>query len=273
MEQFVLHIKYLILGIIQGIAELLPISSSGHIALFQELFRMDEPGLAFEMFTNMASLIALILIFYKDIWVLIKGFTLYIFKKEDRATYQDDFFYSLKLLVAVIPIGILGFILRKQLPDIKGLLTIGIGLFITGSFLLIMYFRRNKSQSHDEVTWKDACFIGFAQTFALAPGISRSGSTFAGGRASKLSLKSIIKFSFLCYIIISIPTSFLGFYDLSQSGEAINWLGYSLAFVATFIATYITARLVLKRLKLDHFIYFGIYCLIISSLAIMFHFI
>lgn len=272
MGKFVVYLKYLILGVVQGVAELLPISSSGHIALFQELFKIEDPGLTFEMFTNMASLIALILIFHKDIWALIKGFFLFIFKKEDRQIHQDNFLYSLKLVVAVIPIGILGFLLRKHLPEIKSLLTIGIGLFITGSFLLIIYLRRNKYESHDEVTWKDACFIGFFQTFALAPGISRSGSTFAGGRASRLSLRSIIKFSFLCYIIISIPTSFLGFYDLSQSGEAINWLGYSLAFVATFIFTFITAKLVLEKLKLDHFIYFSIYCLIISSLAITLYF-
>lgn len=273
MEQFIESLKYLILGVVQGITELLPVSSSGHLSLFQELFKMEEPGLSFEIFTNMASLIAILLIFYKDIWALIKGSFLYIFKKETREENQEDFFYSLKLIIAVIPIGIIGLLLRNHIAEINSLLTVGISLFVTGSLLLVVYITRNMHESHDEVSWKDACFIGVTQTFAIVPGISRSGSTFIGGRASRLSLKSIIKFSMLCYIIISIPTSFLGFYDISQQGHTINWLGYSLAFITTFIATYITARLVLKRLKVDHFIYFGIYCLVISSLAITFYFI
>ena len=100
--------------------------------------------------------------------------------------------------------------------------------------------------------------------FAVVPGISRSGSTIIGGRVSKVSLKSILKFSFLCYIIISIPTAALGFYDLSKISESINWLGYILAFIVTFIVTFITAKLICKKL-VKHLIYFV--CLVVEFIA------
>lgn len=265
-------LKYLFLGLVQGVTELLPVSSSGHLILFSELLEIKEPGLIFEIFTNTASLIALMAIFYKDIIRLIKSFFLFIFKKEERHTYKEEFFYVLKLVVAVIPIGVVGLLLKDEIANIKNLLTVGIALFVTGFLLLVVYLTRNKYESHEEVTWRDSLFMGFSQAFAVVPGISRSGSTFIGGRASRLSLKSIIKFSMLAYILISIPTSFLGVYEAVNLTESINWLGYSLAFIVTLIVTYITGRIVLGKLKVDHFIYFSIYCIVISALAITSYF-
>lgn len=273
MIEFIELLKYMLLGVIQGITELLPVSSSGHLVLFAELFSLKEPGLLFEIFTNTASLIAIFFIFHKDVFKLIKSFFLFIFKKDEKENYKDDFIYVLKLFVAVIPIGIVGILLKDNIANIKNLLTVGIALFITGSLLLVIFLTRNMFDSHDEVTWKDVLFIGFTQSFAIVPGISRSGSTFIGGRASRLSLKSIIKFSMLCYIIISIPTSFLGVYEAVQTNHNINWLDYSMAFIITLVSTYITARFVLNRLKIDHFIYFSIYCLIVGAISLTLYFI
>lgn len=267
------YIKYLFLGLIQGITEILPVSSSGQLIVLGEILNLKEPGMTFEIFINAASLIAMILILYRDIGQLIKSFFLYIFKKEEKEIYKKDFLYVLKLIVAIIPVGIIGLIFKNYINDIKNLLTVGIGLLITSTFLLLTYLTRNRYESHEDVSWRDSLFIGFAQTVAVVPGISRSGSTYAGGRASKLSLQSIIKFSMLTYILISIPTSFLGIYEAVNLAETINWLGYSLAFVVTLIATYITGKLVLKRLKLKHLIYFSVYCLIIGGVAITLYFI
>ncbi|MGB4130281.1 MAG: undecaprenyl-diphosphate phosphatase [Acholeplasmatales bacterium] len=273
MDKLIEYLKYLFLGLVQGVTELLPISSSGHLVIFEELFNMHEPKMIFEIFTNTASLIALIIIFYKVIGKLIKNFFLYIFKKEERENYQEDFFYVLKLLITAIPIGIVGLLFKDELGKIKNLLTVGIALFVTGALLLVIYLTRNKYESHEEVTWRDSMFMGFTQMFAIIPGLSRSGSTIIGGSASRLSLKSIIKFSMLVYIIVSIPASFLGIYDAVNTTESINWLGYSLAFIVTLIATYITAKLILNKLRVDHFIYFSIYCLIVSGIAITLYFI
>lgn len=273
MDKFIELLKYMFLGVVQGVTELLPISSSGHLVLFEELFSLVEPGLFFEIFTNTASLIAIIVIFYKDIIKLVKGVFLFIFKKADKDLYKADFIYVLKLFVAVVPIGLVGILLKDEIASIKNLLTVGIALFVTGSLLLVVYSTKDKFTYHDEITWRDAAFIGIAQTFAVIPGISRSGSVFIGGKASKLSLQSIIKFSMLCYILISIPASFLGIYEATQVNVSLNWLGYILAFITTLVATYLTAKFVLNKLKIEHFIYFGIYCLIVSALAITLYFV
>lgn len=273
MENIITYLKYIILGLIQGIAEILPISSSGHLVIFQTLLNVKEPGLTFEMFTNMASLIAMIILFYKDIWILMKACWFFLFYKDKRDEHKEDFLYVIKLLIALVPIGIFGFIFRKQMGDIKNLLTVGISLILTGTLLLIIYLTRNIAEEHEDVTFKDATFMGITQIGAIFPGVSRSGSTIIGGRINRLSLSSVLKFSFLLYILISIPTSALSLYEVISLSESINWIGYSLAFLVTLIATYTTARLVMKKLKVEHLIYFGIYCITIGLVVFVLFFV
>lgn len=273
MDKLITYLKYMFLGLIQGITEILPVSSSGNLMVFQEILNLQQPGLVFELFTNMASFIALILIFYKDIWKLIKGSFLYIFNKNSRQQHLNDFTYSLKLLVSVIPIGIIGLLIKNHIPNITNLLTVGISLIVTGTLLLIVYLTRNLYETHVDITWRDTFFISLSQPIAVLPGISRSGTTIIAGKTSRLSLQSILKFSFLSYIIISIPTSILGVYDLTQVSEQINWTSYILAFIVTFGATFITGKLILKKLKVDHLIYFSIYCLIIAVTALTLYFV
>lgn len=267
MQAFIEIVKYIILGVVQGVTEILPISSSGHLVLAQNLLHIEAPGLIFEIFTNTASFLALLLLFHKDIIRLVKHVFIYIFKRDEKA--KADFYYVIKLLIAVIPIGIVGFIFKDQMGQIKNLLTVGISLMITGSLLLVIYYTRNIIKDHEEISYKDALIIGFSQMFAIFPGISRSGSTIIGGRLSKVRLRELLQFSFLCYIIISVPTALLGFYDLYQTTETINYLGYTLAFITTFIVTYITALLVMKKLAVKHMIYFGYYCLIIGLTSVI----
>lgn len=262
---FIVWLKYILLGIIQGITEILPISSSGHLVLFQYIFDLKQPGLAFEMFTNMASLIAMMVLFHKDIWHLIKQTFNYLFKKDVSA--KNDFLYVIKLLIAVIPIGIAGFILKDWVGSIKSLWFVGLALILTGSLLLLIYRLRNQSKTHDEVTFKDAIFIGLTQMIAIFPGVSRSGSTIIGGLSQKLSLKSLLRFSFLCYIIVSIPASMLSIIDLVESAESIDLVGYILAFGATLITTYAVAYFVMKRLMIKHLFYFGLYCISVGFIA------
>lgn len=268
---FIDWIKFIILGLVQGVSEILPISSSGHLVLFQYLFDLKQPGLAFEMFTNMASLLAMIALFYKDIWDLIRKTALYLFK--NNQSYKADFEYVLKLAIAVIPIGIFGFILKDWVGSIKSLWFVGVALMLTGSLLLLIYKNRNQSQTHDDVTYQDALFIGLTQAVAIFPGVSRSGSTIIGGLTQKLSLKSLLKFSFLCYIIVSIPASLLAIIDLTEQSEAIDLVGYGLAFIATLVSTYIVGYLVMKRLQIKHLFYFGLYCITVGMIAIITHFI
>ncbi|MDY0209993.1 MAG: undecaprenyl-diphosphate phosphatase [Acholeplasma sp.] len=267
MERIVELIKYMFLGVVQGITEILPVSSSGHLVLFQHIFDLRLPGLGFEMFTNMASLIALILFFRKDVWALVVGDFLYVFKKDQ--TQKPFFQYSLKLLIAVIPIGITGLLFKDYMEQYKTLLSVGIALMVTGVLLFTIYKKSVSDNGKEDITYLDALTIGLFQSVAILPGVSRSGSTLIGGLFRKISIKSLLKFSFLCYIIVSIPTSMLSLIDLSNAGESIDIVGYILAFVVTFVVTYATAKLVMQKLKTKHLLYFSIYVGTVGMLALI----
>lgn len=257
-------IKYIFLGLIQGIAEILPISSSGHIMFYSKVFNIETPGLTFELFTNFASFLALFIVLWKDIKLLIANSFTYLFKKkEENKVY---FHYLLKLAIGVIFIGIIGFIFKDKLNELKSLLFIGFGFLITASFLLLTFYV-NKTEDKEEITFLDSVVIGVIQVFSLLPGISRSGSTIVGGKSRKISLSEILKFSFLMYLVISVPTTILGVNDVLNNLENINVIGYTLAFIVTFSATLVTGIFVLKRLKMNHLVYFSIYLFIMAILS------
>lgn len=270
MDRIIELLNYIFLGMVQGITEILPISSSGHLVLFQHILGVNLPGLGFEMFTNMASLLAMILFFRKDILTLIKDNLAFIFKKDK--TKKSAFEYALKLLIAVIPIGIIGLLFKNELAQFKTLLSVGIALMITGLFLLYIYRFRNETSNDDEISFKDALSIGLFQAIAVFPGVSRSGSTIIGGLFRRVPLKKLLKFSFLCYIIVSIPTSFLAIIEISDTAVEIDLIGYFLAFISTFIFTYFAAKLILKKLQIKHLIYFASYVITVGLIAVVSYF-
>lgn len=265
-------IKYIVLGVIQGITEIFPVSSSGHLTIFSDLFKTFDPSSAniFLMLTNFGSFIALLYFFRADVNNLIKSCFYYLFNKDKRNNDNDiknDFFYTVKLIIAVIPIGIAGLLLEKHL--LSTMLTVGISLLITGLLLLLMFIFRNQSFKK-EISFKNAFIIGLFQTAAIIPGISRSGITTVGGLSQKIDIKHALKFSFLSYLIISIPVSIKGIYDAFENPENIHLVGYSLAFIFSFVATFISAKLLYRFMKVKNLIYFAIYCLLIGSFAILY---
>ncbi|HHX78534.1 MAG TPA: undecaprenyl-diphosphate phosphatase [Acholeplasmataceae bacterium] len=267
-------IKYIILGIIQGITEIFPVSSSGHLIIFSNLFKTFDPSSAnvFLMLTNFGSAIALFYFFRNDAKQLIVSFFSFLFNNEKRndPVIKNDFNYSLKLIITVIPIGILGLLLESHLP--QTMLSVGISLLITATLLLLMFLLRNH-QFKKEITWKNAFVIGLFQASAIVPGISRSGITTVGGLSQKIEIKTALKFSFLSYLLISIPVSIKGLIDAINYPETINLLGYILAFIFSFIATFVSTKLLYKYMKVKNLIYFSIYCFLIGSFAIIYYFV
>lgn len=265
-------IKYIVLGIIQGVTEIFPVSSSGHLTIFSHLFKTFDPESSniFLMITNFGSFLALLFFFRKDVKDLIVSFFSFLFNKEKRndETVKKDFSYTMKLIVVVIPIGIAGLLLEDFIPST--LLTVGLALLFTSILLLLMYLLRNR-QFKEEITWKDTAVIGIFQTIAIIPGISRSGITTVGGLSRKVEIKKALKFSFLAYLIISVPVSIKGAYDAFSNPESIHLLGYILAFIFSFIATLIAARLLYKFMKVENLIYFSIYCFLVGSFAIIYY--
>lgn len=260
-------IKYIILGIVQGFTEPIPISSSGHLLIFKELFSMNEMhDLNFEIIVNFGSLIAIVFIYRKEILELLNGVIKYL--KTKNIKYKKDFNYFMYIVIATIPIGIIGFLLKNFIEKYSNLKTIGISLLITAG-LLYLISKTKGEREENKITYKDALYVGLFQIFALVPGISRSGITLTAGIFRGLKKEVALKYSFMLYIPVSIATMILGVGDFMQSASFnALWLPYILGMIASSIVTYFTFRWFRNILLKDKLIYFVIYCIIIGLLSI-----
>lgn len=261
---------YLILGIIQGFTEPIPVSSSGHLVIFQHIFNVEALNdLNFEIFTNFGSFIAIVIIFRKDIAKLIKGFFGYIKTKEEK--YKADFKYCLLIVIGTIPAGIVGLLTKDFIEThLSSVKYVGVALLITAVFLFLI--RKLKGhKTDDQITVFDALKIGLFQMVALLPGISRSGSTLVGGMFSGLTRETAFKFSFMLYIPISLATMALGVKDVVETGiEMQTLIYYIVGSVAAMIVTFFSTKWFRGVMLKGKLIYFVYYCLIVGTLVILF---
>lgn len=265
-------LKYIILGIIQGFTEPLPISSSGHVFIFKEILNAKTGvlnDLNFEIIVNFGSLIAIMIIYWKDIIKLISNFFKYF--KEKTPETKRDFKYCWLIVIGVIPVGIAGFILKDKIESFLQTTTIvGIAFLITALFLFLVKNIKGKKEDKD-LTWKDALFIGLIQVIALIPGISRSGSTLIAALFKDIKRSSALKYSFMLYIPISLGTIILGVKDILESSNLNEIiLPYSFGFIASFIVSYFTLKWFMSAVKKGNFIYFSIYCLLLGIFVLIF---
>ena len=265
-------IKYIILGIIQGVTEPLPISSSGHMLIFRELFNTNMfNDLNFEIFANFGSFIAILIIFWKDIVKLVSGFFKYLFgKKEDKKKYLNDFKYCLLIVIGSIPVGLIGLLFKDAIESFANVIEVGIALLFTALALFIV--RNSKGTKKDnDITYKDAIIIGLFQMVALIPGLSRSGMTLVGCLLCKLSRESSLKYTFLLYFPVSVATFGLSLLDVLETGLSstlmFNYLG---GMVAAFLGTYLTYNWLSNIVKKGALWKFSIYCIIVGLLVILY---
>lgn len=262
--------KYILLSIIQGFTEPLPISSSGHLVIIKSLFKSSILNdLNFEIIVNFGSLIAIIVYFKNDIKTLIKNSFTYL-KDKDRK-YYSDFRYSLLLIVGTIPAGVIGILFKEKIESIlNSVKIIGFFLIITSIFLLSI---KNIEGSKDDnnISFTDAFLIGLFQSFALLPGISRSASTIVGGMKRNLKIDTAFKFSFMLYIPISLATTILGIKDLIDSSISNDLLVlYLICIIISGIVTYIATSFFKHIMKNHKLKFFSIYCFIIGFLVLIF---
>ena len=268
MVNLIKFLKYLALGLIQGITEPLPISSSGHMVILNSIFKDIIPIDAmnsFQIIVNFASLLAIIFFYRKIINELVSGSLSYVFKKDNQQ--KSKFIYVVYVLIATIPAGIVGFIIKDYISHLTNILVVGICLFITG--LLLLYIHGiAKEAKREEVTLKDSLLMGSGQIFGLLPGISRSGITTSFGVSNNLSLISALRFSFMMYIPVSIA-AFV--YDMLKTGISLEGYipGYIGAFLASLFGTYFAINLFFKLVKNKNLKYFGYYCLSVSSIVLI----
>lgn len=264
-------LKYLFLGFVQGVTEAIPVSSSGHLMIFKKLIDLDIDFDTIAIVTNFGSLIAILLVFWKDIIKLISSFFKYLFKHDKES--KADFKYCWLIVLGCIPAGIVGLIVSKldllnKIED--NVKIVGISLIVTSILLFLIRNINGKRDDHD-ITWKNALIIGLFQIIGIFPGISRSGSTIIGGMQQDLKRDSAFKYSFMLYIPMSLAAMMLEITDiLDKSINAITWCYYGLSALVALIFTYIMTKWFRRIVNRGKLIYFSIYCFIVGLLVVIF---
>lgn len=257
---------YILLGIIQGFTEPLPISSSGHIFLFKNIFNTSLfNDLNFEIVANFGSFLAILFIFRKDIIELLTAFLGFIFKKEKRKQYEAKFKYCLYIIVSTIPVGIIGFLLKDIIEEkLQNITFLGFAFLITA---LMLFFIRNKKGSKEDkdITFKDAIIIGLIQMITIMPGISRSGTVLVACLLCGMKRDTALKYTFILYFPISVATMILGVSDLIDAGDlATLAIPYLCGLGAACIVTYFTYRWLTSLVRKGKLWKFSIYCLCLA---------
>jgi undecaprenyl-diphosphatase len=259
-------LEALVLGIIQGLTEYLPVSSSGHLAIGQALFGMDDgaDNLMFTVAVHVATVLSTLVILWSEIDWILRG----LFKFELNAETK----YALNILVSMIPVGIVGVFFKDYVEEIfgSGLLVVGCCLLITASLLTFSYFAKPRQKEH--ISWKDALIIGIAQAIAVLPGVSRSGSTIATGLLLGNKKESLAQFSFLMVIPPILGEALLDVLK-AVKGEAvlggIEALPLTIGFLAAFLSGCVACKWMINIVKRGKLIYFGIYCAVVGVITIL----
>lgn len=263
-------IKYIILGIIQGFTEPLPISSSGHVFILKQLLNVDALNdLNFEIIVNFGSLLAILIIYKDDLFRLIKNFFKY-FKIKNEET-KNDFKYCMLIILGVIPVGLVGLLFKDKIESVlNNVKVVGISFLITALFLFLVR-KINGIKKDKDLTFKDALVVGLVQIISVFPGISRSGSTLIAALFDDIERSTALKYSFMLYIPISFGTIILGIKDLLELPNLNKLiLPYGFGFIASFIVSYFTLRWFMNAVKKGNFIYFSIYCLLLGAAVLLF---
>lgn len=269
---FIEIIKYLIFGLVQGITEPLPISSSGHLVLIRYLLNTNAfDDLNFEIFLNFASFIAIFLLFRKDIIKLIKSFFTYLFVKEKRnAQTKLDFKYAWLIIIGSIPAAVGGFLLKDTIEAKLGnsIKFLGIAFLITAVLLFIV--RKMKGNKKDgDVTYLDAVIVGLFEMAALVPGISRSGACLVGCLIMGLERNSALKYTFMLYLPVSLGSMVLSIKDLLTINIDLI-IPYIIGFIASGIMTYFASLWFFDIVKRGRLAKFSIYLLILGTIVLLF---
>ena len=264
--------KYLLFGILQGITEPLPISSSGHLVLARYLFNTDAfDDLTFEIVLNFASFLAIFFIFRKDIIRLIKSFFEYITNKEKRKLKEvkEDFKYDLLILIGSVPAGIAGVLFKDFIEEKLGNIKILGVAFIITAIILFLVRKLNGNKKDKDITYMDALIIGLFQVAALMPGISRSGAVLVGCLLMKLSRETSLKYAFMLYLPVSIGSFVLSIKDL-MSISTNQIIPYILGFIASGVMTYFASLWFFDKVKKGELAKFSIYLVILGLLVLIF---
>lgn len=266
-------LEALILGIVQGLTEFLPVSSSGHLTLLSNLFGLSgESNLTMIVVLHVATVLSTLTILWKEIVWIFKD----LFAKQSWRSYDglnNGTKYAINILISMIPVAIVGFFFKDKVEEIfgSGLLIVGIMLIVTALLLAFAYFAKPRQREH--ISCLHAFIIGIGQAIAVMPGLSRSGTTIATGLLLGNKKENLAQFSFLMVIPPVLGEALLDVIDISQQGFSAAMDGISagaiiIGFIAAFITGCLACKWMINIVKKGKLIWFAIYCVIIGILAI-----
>lgn len=257
------------MGLVQGLTEYLPVSSSGHLAIGAALFGVDgEQNLAFTIAVHVATVFSTLVILWHEIVWILKG----LFRWDGRLNKEQR--YALAILVSMVPVGIVGVFFKDYVEAIfgAGLVVVGCCLLVTAALLIFSYYARPRRK--EEISLQDAFIIGLAQAVAVLPGISRSGSTIATGLLLGNRKETLAQFSFLMVIPPILGEALLDVLKMLKGGaeaatSGIGTVPLLAGFLAAFISGCLACKWMIGIVRRGKLIYFGIYCAIVGALLII----
>lgn len=267
------------LGILQGLSEYLPISSSGHLEILKQLLGVDvdpDASLQFSVMLHVATVLSTIVVLWREFVPLCKSF--FTFKNDDNTRYV------LKILLSCIPVAIVGFAFKKDIERLfdGNLTVVGVCLCVTAALLAFSYFFRTspltaRTYKPRDITWLDALVIGIAQAVAVLPGLSRSGSTIATGVAIGDKREKVAQFSFFMVIIPILGEALLDVKDMlfPDAGEQAAQAGIGIVplivgFLSAFIFGCLACKWMINLVKKGKLVWFALYCLVVGVICLIF---
>jgi undecaprenyl-diphosphatase len=254
-------LEAIVLGIVQGLTEFLPVSSSGHIEIGKVLFGVDaESSFYFTVAVHGATVLSTIAVFRKEIGSLLRGFL--------KFRMNDETSYILKILVSMIPVGFVGLLMKDQVEALfnGNLLFVGAMLIITAALLASAHFIRKKER---QIGYPDALIIGVAQALAVIPGISRSGATIATGLMIGNSKNEIARFSFLMVLIPVLGANFLELLKTENTMAGPGTAAIIAGSLAAFVSGFFACRWMIGLVRKSRLIGFSVYCAAAGLLVIL----
>ena len=259
-------IQALILGVVQGLTEYLPVSSSGHLTIISSFFGIDgADNLQFTVAVHVATVLSTLVILWKEIDWILKG----LFKFE----MNEETKYALNILVSMIPVGIVGLFFKDKVEEAfgSGLLIVGVMLLVTAVLLTFSYYAKPRPKEH--ISLWDAFVIGVAQACAVLPGLSRSGSTIATGLMLGDKKEKLAQFSFLMVIPPILGEALLDVLKAAKGEEVLGGIdpfALGIGFLAAFLSGCFACKLMINVVKKGKLVYFGVYCAIVGLAVLVY---
>lgn len=259
-------LQAIILGIVQGLTEFLPVSSSGHLQLANFLLGTNldpDSNLTFSLTLHAATVLSTIVVLWREILRLLTG----LFSRK----FNEEQAYILKIIISMIPIGIVGFCFMGYIEAaFSSLLVVGLMLLLTSALLTFAYYA--KPRQKENISYRDAFIIGIAQACAAMPGLSRSGSTIATGLLLGNKKESIAQFSFLMVLPPILGNALLDIVK-GDFGGGVDALPLAAGFIAAFVTGCLACKFMIEIVKRGKLIWFAIYCAIVGIVATVGYFI